>query len=86
MTDLNHRRGYVLVGRSVNSGVVFIGDGADDDTADCPEHLQDLRGRGTQAHWDNLAAICRCVGNEDAPGYALKELAGEEEWKRVGKE
>lgn len=86
MTDLNHKWRYALVGSSVSPSVVSVGDGTDDDTADRPEHLQDLSGRGTQAHRDNLTAIRRRVGDEDAPGYAFKELASEEEWERVGKE
>lgn len=63
----------------------MVGDGTNDNTANRPEHLQHLGSRGSQRYRYNLAAVCRRVGNEDAPWQALEKLGYENNWKRVGK-
>ena len=65
--------------------IVTIGDGTNDDTANRPEHLQHLGSRGSQLYRYDLAAVCRRVGNEDAPWQALEKLGHENNWHRIGK-
>jgi hypothetical protein len=65
--------------------VVMEGDATNDDTANRPEHLQHLGSRGSQFYRHDLAAVCRRVGNEDAPWQALENLGRENNWKRIGK-
>lgn len=67
------------------ASVVTVGDGTNDDTANRPEHLQHLGSRGSQLYRYDLAAVCRRVGNEDAPWQALEKLGHENNWKRIGK-
>lgn len=63
----------------------MVSDGTNDDTANGPEHLQHLGGRGSQRNWHDLTAVRRRVGNEDAPWQALEKLGHEDDGKRVGK-
>ena len=63
---------------------VDVGDGANDDTADGPEHLQHLRRRCPQLDRHNLAAVCRCVGNEDSPGQTFENLGSKDYRKGFG--
>ena len=67
------------------TSVVTVGNGTNDDTANRPEHLQHLSSRGSQFYRYDLAAVCRRVGNEDAPWQALEKLGHENNWKRIGK-
>jgi hypothetical protein len=76
---------HILVGTCVADTLVMVGDGTNDDTANRPEHLQHLRSRGSQLDWDDLAAVCRRVGNEDAPWQALEKLGHENDGERLGK-
>lgn len=75
---------HILVGAWVKPGVVDVGDGTDDDTANGPEHLQHLSGRGSQLDGYDLAAVCRRVGNEDTPWQTLEKLGHENKRKRIG--
>ncbi len=72
---------HVLVGAGVIYTVVTVGHGTNDDTANRPEHLQHLGSRGSQLYRYDLAAVCRRVGNEDAPWQALEKLGHENDWK-----
>jgi hypothetical protein len=65
--------------------LVYVADGTNDDTANRPEHLQHLGSRGSQLYRYDLAAVCRRVGNEDAPWNALENLGREKNWHRFGK-
>jgi len=69
----------------VKTGVIMVGDGTNDNTANGPEHLQHLGSRGSQLDGYDLAAVCRCVGDEDTPWQALEQLGHEDKGKRVGK-
>lgn len=60
------------------------GDATYDNSANGPEHLQHLGSRSSQLNWCDLAAVCWCVGNEDAPWNALEKLGDEHDWKRIG--
>ena len=75
---------HVLIGHWVLVGTVMEGDGANDNTTNCPEHLQHLGSSGSQLDWYDLTAVCRRVGNEDTPWYALEKLGYENNWKRLG--
>lgn len=63
----------------------MVGDGTDDDTANCPKHLQHLGSRGSQFYRHDLTTVCRRVGNEDSPWDALEKLGHKHDWKRFGK-
>jgi hypothetical protein len=67
------------------SSVVMEGDGTNDDTANCPEHLQHLRSWGSQFDGYDFTAVCGGVCNEDAPWYALEKLGHENKGKRLCK-
>ena len=60
----------------------MVSDATNNYTTNRPEHLQHLSRRGSQLYRYDLAAICRRVGNENAPGQALEKLSHEYNWKR----
>ncbi|KAG9571471.1 putative sugar transporter, partial [Aureobasidium melanogenum] len=55
--------------------VVYISDGADDDTADSPEHLQHLSCGSSKSQGNDLGTVSRSVGNEDTPWNTLEDLS-----------
>ena len=63
----------------------MIGDAPYNDSANGPKHLQHLGSRSSQLDWCDLAAVCRCVGNEDTPWNTLEKLGCKHDWKRVAK-
>jgi hypothetical protein len=73
------------VGDGVVDGLVVVGDTADDDGTDGPEHLQHLRGRGSQSHGHDFGTVGRGVGDENTPRDTLKNLGCEEHAAGGGK-
>lgn len=63
----------------------MISDTTHNDGSKGPEHLQHLRSRSSQPERHNLATVRRCICDEDAPGYAFKELGRQHDSQRVGK-
>lgn len=78
-------RRYEPVRRGVILALVYVADATDNDGANGPEHLQHLSSRGSQLDGHDLAAVCRCVGDEDAPRHAFQKLADEHDGQRLGK-
>ena len=69
----------------IGLGLVVVCDTADNDRTNSPEHLQHLRGWGSEAQRDDLAAVGWCVGDENTPRDSLQKLSSEENRERVGK-
>src|SRR3569833_1077492 len=65
---------YVPIGGWLGQTVVTVGDGTHDDGSDGPEHLQHLRGRGSQPDGDKHTTKNKHKNNEDAPRHTLEEL------------
>ena len=63
--------------RGVILRLVVVSDATNDDRSDSPEHLQHLCCWGSQSHGHDFGAICRCVGNKDAPWNTFEDLRGE---------
>ena len=66
-------------------GVVVIGDATHNDRANGPEHLEHLRCRRSQPEGHDLAAVRRCICNENTPRNALENLGSHEDSHCVGK-
>lgn len=82
---MRHRTSHVPEGGRVKPRVITVCDCSNDDTANRPKHLQHLRSRGAQPQRDNLAAVCRRIGNEDTPWQTLQKLSYEDNWERIAK-
>ena len=64
--------------------VVNVGNGTNDDTANCPEHLKHLGSVGSQLNRHDLTAVCRSVCNEDTPWQTLEKLGYKDNRHRFG--
>ena len=64
--------------RGVRLGLKVVGDTANNDRPDSPEHLQHLRRWSSQSHRHNLRTVGRCIGDENAPRDAFQDLRREE--------
>ncbi|KAG9665291.1 putative sugar transporter, partial [Aureobasidium melanogenum] len=65
------------VGPGLADWVVYVSDGTNDDTANSPEHLQHLGCGSSESERNNLRAVGRGVGDENAPWDTLKDLSCE---------
>ena len=65
------------VRRGVELGLVVVGDTANNDRPNGPEHLQHLRRRSSQSHWHDLGAVGGCIGDKNAPRDAFQDLGRE---------
>lgn len=82
--DQGERKLPIPVGQRIIAALVRVGHGADDDTANSPEHLQHLRAGRTKLDWDDLTAVGRCIGDEDTPRNTLENLCCEDDTQGVG--
>ena len=65
------------VRRGVELGLVVVGDTANNDRPNSPEHLQHLRGWSSQPHWHDFGTVGGSIGNENAPRDAFQDLGRE---------
>lgn len=63
----------------------MISDAIHNDSSNGPEHLQHLRRRSSQPERHDLATVCWCICNEDAPRYAFEKLRRQHDSQRVCK-
>lgn len=78
-------RGYKPVRGGVMLALVYVADATHNDLTNSPEHLQHLGSRGSQTDRHDLTAVCRRVGDEDAPWDSLQKLGHEHDGQRLGK-
>lgn len=64
----------------------MVGDAADNNGADGPEHLEHLGGGSTQLQGHDLTAVRGCVTDEDTPRYALEQLSDEHDGEGFAEE
>ena len=65
------------VRRGIISRLVVVGDTADNDRSNSPEHLQHLRGWSSQSQGHNFSTVGGSVGDENSPRNTFHDLGSE---------